>query len=602
MENIIEKFKELNIDLKGKTSGKIRTTCHECSANRTKKSDPCLFVDIDNSYYYCHHCGATKNFRDKPIHNTVHYEVPHFVPRTLSLNEKVIAWFKTRGISEPTLNRMQIQAQQVFIPQVGRERNAVVFPYFYLGECINKKFRDGDKNFVLVSKAYKTFYNIDAIYDSPYALIQEGEIDVLSSIECGIYFAVSVPNGATKGNINLSYLDDVFDSHFKDKERIYLGGDTDDAGKNLHEKLAARLGKHRCFVVDWEDCKDGNEYLCKHGKENYINAINNAQPYPLSGVLLLNKDVEAKLLHNWEHGAMKGETTHIKSLDPHFTWLKKDVIVWAGYNNLGKTELLLYMLLLKSVHSGWRHVVAGFEDKTPDRFYNKLIEMYVGKRIDPSQQRYLNQMTKDELRRGIEFVREHFIFIRPEGGFQVQKTMDLISTSLSRYGGDTIVIDPINKLVKAQTHLRDDEYLIQYYAEQEQFAVQHNVASIHVTHVGKPILNGDMPSKPSRFQLLGGQATGNAVDEILMVHYGGEQTKDPERLIIVDKVRDRDLVGIPGEITVKFDFKKRRFMDKGEDPIIGYGVNRLTTMPIQQKFDDGIRYVEMQNKYAEPNF
>ena len=105
------------------------------------------------------------------------------------------------------------------------------------------------------------FYNLDAVKDEKVVYVVEGEIDALSLHEAGVYNVVSVPNGASKGNQKLEYLDNCW-KYFEDKERIVLFTDGDEAGYALREELGRRLGFERCVKVNYpEGCKDANEIL-----------------------------------------------------------------------------------------------------------------------------------------------------------------------------------------------------------------------------------------------------------------------------------------------------------------------------------------------------
>ena len=134
------------------------------------------------------------------------------------------------------------------------------------GELTNVKYRDGRKNFKLFKGAEKVFYNIDNIVGFEYCVITEGEMDVLALHEAGITNAISVPNGATLNSNNLDYLDSCID-YFEDKEKVILAVDDDEAGQALQVELIRRLGSEVCYLASFEDCKDANEYLLKHGKE-----------------------------------------------------------------------------------------------------------------------------------------------------------------------------------------------------------------------------------------------------------------------------------------------------------------------------------------------
>ena len=90
---------------------------------------------------------------------------------------------------------------------------------------------------------------------------------------------ISVPNGATLNHNNLDYLDNCID-YFEDKEKIILAVDADEPGQMLKQEFVRRLGAENCYIVDFADCKDANEYLIKHGAEDFTAAIHSATKYP----------------------------------------------------------------------------------------------------------------------------------------------------------------------------------------------------------------------------------------------------------------------------------------------------------------------------------
>ena len=167
-------------------------------------------------------------------------------------------------------------------------------------ELINIKYRDGRKNFKLYKGAEKVFYNINSIVNNDTCIIVEGEMDVLAFHEAGIKNVVSVPNGATLNHNNLDYLDNCID-YFTDKEKIILAVDQDEAGAALQAELIRRLGAEVCFLVNFVDCKDANDYLLKYGKEKLQEAISKARPYPLENVTTF-KDIEGDVTDFVKHG------------------------------------------------------------------------------------------------------------------------------------------------------------------------------------------------------------------------------------------------------------------------------------------------------------
>src|SRR3989304_1190137 len=232
-----------------KNTGK--TICPKCSNDRKNKSDKCLSVDVEHGIWNCHNCGWKGTLKKQKEVKV--YEKPIWVNNT-NLSDKVVEWFKKRGISQQTLIDFKIAEILEWMPQVERKSNCLVFPYFRGEECLNVKFRDGANNFKLVKGAELVFFNLNAVSET--IIITEGEIDCMSFHEVGIKNVISVPNGASKGNSKLEYLDNCFEI-FKSKQ-VIIATDNDEAGINLRNELARRIGIDTCTYIDFEDCKDAN--------------------------------------------------------------------------------------------------------------------------------------------------------------------------------------------------------------------------------------------------------------------------------------------------------------------------------------------------------
>ena len=287
----IEQFNQYDLP-----TGKPEGTCPVCSEHRKpeNKKAKCASYDWERGLGTCHHCSNTfqlHTYQRKGNAEKVYIKPEPIQPKEVST--KVQEWFQTRGISNDTLNALKVTEGVEYMPQTSKEENAIHFNYFMGDELINVKYRDGRKNFKLYKGAEKVFYNINSIVGYEYCVIVEGEMDALSLHEAGIPNVVSVPNGATLGTNNLDYLDNCID-YFTDKEKVILALDGDEAGQALQNEFIRRLGAEVCFIATFDDCKDSNEYLLKHGKENLAERIAYAKPVPLEGVTTF-KDIEGEI-------------------------------------------------------------------------------------------------------------------------------------------------------------------------------------------------------------------------------------------------------------------------------------------------------------------
>ena len=282
---LIDQFNQYSLK-QGATQG----ICPLCSSSRQPKNQKlqCASYDWERGLGTCHNCDTTfqlHTYQRKGASERV-YVRPGLATHDLKLSTKIEAWFKTRGISESTLRDLWVTEGKEFMPQTGKKENTIQFNYYMGDQLINIKYRDGRKNFKLYKGAEKVFYNINSIVGYDTCVIVEGEIDVLALHEAGIKNVISVPNGATLNNNNLDYLDNCID-YFEDKEKVILALDQDEPGQRLKQEFVRRLGAEVCFIAEFEDCKDSNEYLLKYGADKLKNVISKAKPVPLENVSTL---------------------------------------------------------------------------------------------------------------------------------------------------------------------------------------------------------------------------------------------------------------------------------------------------------------------------
>lgn len=226
--------------------GALEGTCPMCSHTRKteNKKKKCASYDWERGLGTCHNCNKTfqlHTFKRRGTADKV-YERPDFSAKTHKpVSSKVVEWFNGRGISQRTLEDLNVSEGPEFMPQTSKEENTIKFNYMMGGELINIKYRDGRKNFKLYKGAEKIFYNIDSIVGHSFCVITEGELDVLALHEAGISNAISVPNGATLGTNNLDYLDNCID-YFSGIEKVIIAVDNDEPGQALRQELIRRLG------------------------------------------------------------------------------------------------------------------------------------------------------------------------------------------------------------------------------------------------------------------------------------------------------------------------------------------------------------------------
>ena len=115
---LIDTFNQYGLE-EGKTQG----VCPMCSSDRKPKNEKakCASYDWERGLGTCHNCnksfqlhtyqrkGASEKIYVRPEPSAIH-----------TTSSKVVEWFKSRGISEQTLDELRISEGPEFMPQTGK--------------------------------------------------------------------------------------------------------------------------------------------------------------------------------------------------------------------------------------------------------------------------------------------------------------------------------------------------------------------------------------------------------------------------------------------------------------------------------------------------
>ena len=551
---------------------KKKQFCPECHANRTDKRDKSLSVDWEKCIAHCHYCG--KNFffgktekighAPKPVQQpkaeTKDYKKPGRLTNEEPLDNNMRRWFEQRGIPAEVAEAEGIFKVCRKMPQTEKIETCIVFPYTVGGELVNRKYRDGAKNFMLESGAKLVPWRINEIEDTPECIITEGEMDALSFIVAGYENVISVPNGAQK---NLTYLDDFIETHFENKTRIYIASDTDAKGLELRAELVRRFGEEKCRIVTYgEGCKDANELLLKSGAEALKRAIEEATEVPLEGIFTAG-DVKDELLALFETGLQKGATLGMGELDDLLSVEVGRLMIVTGIPGDGKSEFLDEMAVRYSLKYDWRCAWFSPENFPVTLHHPKLIEKLVGKRFMKTL------MTQMELDAAIGYLSHNFFDILPEEGYRVDTILEKAEALVRRKGIRVFILDPYNCLEhQIPTGQSETQYISEFLEKLRSFARRRQVLVVlaaHPTKMKKDPLTKQFPV-PTMYDISGSAAFFNKADFGIAIER--DRVKDVTR-VHVQKVKFRHL-GQPGVASFQYNTCCGRFtpMQEGKTPDI----------------------------------
>lgn len=428
------------IGIDGVSGRKIKTTCPKCGHTRKHKTNKSLSVQTDVGFWKCHNCGWKSGLTGANDRNAHRVYVRPAWPTCVGIDQQVPAslalrqWMGSRGISVDTAREAGVLISD----------GHLIFPYTRGGELINIKHRAAGKKFWMESDAELIFWNIDAISGEPVVIITEGEIDALTYMEAGYKAVISVPNGASSSaNADLTYLDSAIDI-LDQCEKVILSIDNDEAGAALEAVLARRIGKEKCYRVQYpEGMKDANEVLLapSEGEEGVRDLVDKAIPYPIGGIILpitLEKD----FLNLYDFGSDTGYSTGWPLFDRLFTMRRGQLTIITGTPGSGKSEWADALMVQMAMLHGMRFGIYSPEYFPPHRYARKWAQKYIGK---PFRDGPLERMSRSEALAALEWMNEHATIFEPDEP-TLEEIMDLCEIMVKRDAVDFILLDPWNEV------------------------------------------------------------------------------------------------------------------------------------------------------------
>ncbi|KAK3198238.1 hypothetical protein Dsin_021653 [Dipteronia sinensis] len=547
------KLTELGIDIGRCAAGaQNRLVCPMCKGGDSEEQSLSLSIDQDghSAVWVCFRakCGWRGSTRalahsrslNSSFNRISNVKTPrHFTEESLELEplcDQLIGYFSERLITRWTLERNRVMQKRY-----GDNEIAIAFTYRRKGKLLNCKYRDINKRFWQEKDAEKILYGLDDIEGASEIVIVEGEIDMLSMEEAGIYNCVSVPDGAPpKVSQNLpsedqdtkyEYLWNCKDYLMK-ASRIILATDGDLPGQALAEELARRLGRERCWRVRWpkknevDHFKDANEVLMYLGADALKEVVENAELYPIKGLFSFRDFFdEIDSYYYRTVGDEFGISTGWRGVDPLYNVVPGELTIVTGVPNSGKSEWIDALLCNINESVGWKFALCSMENKVREHA-RKLLEKHLKKPFfNASYGQSVERMTVEEFEQGKEWLGDTFSLIRCENDSlpSISWVLELAKAAVLRHGVRGLVIDPYNELDHQRpSNITETEYVSQMLTKIKRFALHH---SVHVWFVAHPRqLHQWVGGPPNLYDISGSAHFINKCDNGIVVH----RNRDPE--------------------------------------------------------------------------
>lgn len=316
-------------------------------------------------------------------------------------------------------------------------------------------------------------------------------------------------------------------------------------------------------------------------------------PDPAASLLPLNEVVWGRMVEAYENGGRKGETTHIKELDPHYKWMPGYLNVWTGWMNEGKTEWIYQLLLLRAVLSAKKSAIYSPENMPEEDIYDQLIHSLTGQNPDketPAGRRL--SLARYAMAR--DYVREMFVVVYPGKGHgrTPQHIMEYFETAIAKHGGAEskngiahCLTDPWNKQDHSAINTMGgiEGYLMNTLGKLTDWTAETKQSLIVNAHPRQlpDMKQGQARPIPDSSHISGGQMWENMAHTVATYyrpwkHLGRTNELYSDVAIYVHKVKSHKRVGFPGsigdgseapDVRITYDYRTGRYSFNGKAPL-----------------------------------
>jgi hypothetical protein len=298
------------------------------------------------------------------------------------------------------------------------------------------------------------------------------------------------------------------------------------------------------------------------------------------------KSMKDDIIKQFREGKKLGTKTYVSDIDSvsinssfssrAWSWMEGEVNLWTGYNNEGKSQLLIFLSLLKALNEGKKFAFFSPENFPPIDFFDDIVHTLLGKTTDRTNS--LFDMREDEYVNALERVMDLFFLVHPvkdgKPDFRIEVIDDVFKYLIWEYDVFGVVVDPYIKIrhemmIGEQEH----QYASRFMMDRVLFARENNVSYNIVMHqlTAQKKEDGNY-YKPSLYSIKGGGTFSDSADNVITVWrpFRGSDPLSTKVSFISEKIKKQKQVGVPFRVDMDFNRKKNRYMSlNGRDYMDG---------------------------------
>lgn len=495
-------------------------------------------------------------------------------PKYAENRDKVNAYWRGRGISEKTLDYVDIQEDP---------DGNTLFQYYDLTDTLvtvkvrSHNTKDAGHRFwhLKDSDHMDILFNMNRINPEQPLIITCGEGDCMTAVECGFYNAVSI-NGGEK---NHNWIANCWEWLQQFKE-IILIPDNDKTGKEWLKTVRTRLGEYRIKVADVgitvtpigqdpKEINDLNELYCTCGREAVQLVINEAKDSEIPSI------VDYADVKKFDMSEVTGVTTGIADMDEALDkFYMGSTTVLTGTAGSGKTSLLS-TLICKAVEQDFPVFVYSGELSNPS-LKSWIDYVHAGRRGLNQYEKtvghgFYYRVRNDVAQKINEFYKGKIFFYKDSFDQKVSHIMQTAESVVRKYGVRFLVFDNLTSMDLENNDNNKYQKQEEFIRNIVSFATQWDVCCVVVLHPKKM----DMYRKMSIFDLQGVSAAVNLTHRVLALYRVRPEEKKGKMMkskggwvqepipydVTIEVLKDRFGSGAGKTIGLYYDVPSKRFYD-----------------------------------------
>lgn len=288
-------------------------------------------------------------------------------------------------------------------------------------------------------------------------------------------------------------------------------------------------------------------------------------------------------------GVKVGENCRISALESIFCWMPGFLNCFTGFAGMGKTSLVLFLMLVKAKIDGWKFGIwspemidvfktsDGVYKRSASKLYNMLIHSLTGE--NPYKHKG-QQMEFDQYQEARTFIEKHFFIIDTHRDKRPLLVIDMFRRLYDSYGINAWLVDPFKNLTVDENGGTKDRVLEAVFDDFEDLSLSTNTVGNFIAHPrsmdeSKMRIKGNLkgPYKVvTQHDLLGGSVWDNSMDGIFSYHRQEihDDPNSPHGSFYNLKQRSQEVTTRRGKFdNIYYDFDKNRFYFNGVCPLDG---------------------------------